>query len=231
VTNRTFERAEELAREFNGKPVEFDSFIQELSHTDIVICSTGAPTYILSKEQMHKIMKQRKNRSVFIIDISVPRNIDPEINDIDNIYLYDIDNLQGIVSTNIEERGREAEKAERIVNEEVESFLGWQASLTAVPTIVALREKAESIRNEELQKSLNKLDGLGEKEMKSIEVLTNSIVNKLLHYPTAALKSETEDREIVIDIINRVFHLTAGSQDESESNREQEKQENKNEKQ
>jgi glutamyl-tRNA reductase len=215
VTNRTFERAEELAREFNGRAVEFDAWLQELVHTDIVICSTGAPNYILVKEQIHKIMKQRKNRPVFIIDISVPRNIDPSINDIDNIYLYDIDDLQGVVSTNIQERNKEAEKAERIVDEEVEAFLKWQASLAAVPTIIALRDKADAIKNEELQKTLKKLDNLGENEIKSIEALTNSLVNKLIHFPTSALKSEGEDKEIIIDIVNRIFDLNTSSSDKT----------------
>ncbi len=110
VTNRTYQRAEELAREFIGKTVEFDKFLEELIHTDIVICSIGAPHYIILKEHMHKVMKDRKNRPMFIIDISVPRNIDPQINDIDNIYLYDIDDLQGVININIQERDKEAEK-------------------------------------------------------------------------------------------------------------------------
>lgn len=215
VTNRTHERAEELAREFNGKAVEFDKFLQELLHTDIVICSTGAPNYILLKEQMHKIMRQRKNKPMFIIDISVPRNIDPEINHIDNIYLYDIDDLQGVVGTNIQERSKEAEKAERIVDEEVEGFLKWQASLSAVPTIIALREKAEAIRKEELEKTLVKLGSISEQDIKSIEALTNSIVYKLMHLPTAALKSEIEDKDIMVDIIRRLFDLDTVWKNES----------------
>jgi glutamyl-tRNA reductase len=230
VTNRTYERAEELAREFNGKAVEFDKFLQGLVHTDIVICSTGAPNYILIKEQMHKIMRQRKNKPMFIIDISVPRNIDPEINDIDNVYLYDIDDLQGVVVTNIQERGKEAEKAERIVNEEVESFLKWQASLSAVPTIIALRNKADTIRKQELEKTIRKLDSLGENEIKSVEALTNSIVNKLMHFPTDALKSEVEDSEIMIDVVNRIFDLSINSQSNSQNHREHEDNKNDREK-
>ncbi|MBI5195228.1 MAG: glutamyl-tRNA reductase [Nitrospirae bacterium] len=207
VTNRTYERAEELAREFNGKPVQFESFLQELVHTDIVICSTGAPHYILTKEHMHKIMKQRKNRQMFIIDISVPRNIDPEINDMDNVYLYDIDDLQGVIDTNIQERNREADKAEKIVETEIEAFLKWQASLSAVPTIVALREKAEAIRKEEVEKTMRKLGGLKQEEIQAVEALTNSIVNKLIHPPTAALKSEMEDKDVMVDIIKRLYNL------------------------
>jgi glutamyl-tRNA reductase len=216
VTNRTFERAEELAREFNGRAVEFDNFLQALVHTDIVICSTGAPNYILAKDHVHKIMKQRKNKPMFIIDISVPRNIDPEINDIDNVYLYDIDNLHGVVNINIEERNKEAEKGEEIVDEEVETFLKWQASLNAVPAIVALRDKAEAIRKEELENTLRKLGNLGEKDVKAIEALTNSIVNKLIHFPTAALKSASEDTEVIVDIVSRIFDLNTGTKNKSE---------------
>ncbi|MBI4699024.1 MAG: glutamyl-tRNA reductase [Nitrospirae bacterium] len=223
VTNRTYERAEELAREFNGKVVEFDRFIEELAHTDIVICSTGAPNYILAREQMQKIMKQRKNKPVFIIDISVPRNIDPEINDMDNVYLYNVDDLQGIVATNIQERSREAEKAEKIVEDEVESFIKWQESLSAVPTIVALREKAEAIRKEELEKILGRLGSLGEKDIKALESLTNSIVNKLIHFPTAALKADTEDKETIIDIINRIYDLNTTSEGSGDKKHEEEK--------
>lgn len=221
VTNRTYERAEELAREFNGKAVEFDKFLQELVHADIVICSTGAPNYIILKEHMHKVMKERKNKPMFIIDISVPRNIDPEINDIDNIYLYDIDDLQGVININIQERGKEAEQAERIVNEEIKAFLKWQASLSAVPTIVALKDKAEAIRKEELEKTLRKLGHLREEEIKSIEYLTASIINKLIHLPIDALKSEVEDKDVMVDIVRRAFDLDTGMKSEIESSRKQ----------
>lgn len=217
VINRTYERAEELAMEFNGKAVKFDDFLQELLHTDIVICSTGASGYILMKENMHRIMKERKQSPVFIIDISVPRNIDPQINDLDNVYLYDIDDLQGVVDINIQERSKEAEKAEAIVDSEVDSFLKWRASLSAVPTIIALREKAEAIRKEELEKTLKKLEPLGEEKIKAIEYLTNSIVNKLIHPPTAALKSAEEDRELIVDAVRRLFSLETEKDDEQKT--------------
>jgi glutamyl-tRNA reductase len=207
VTNRTYERAEELAREFNGKPVQFENFLQELVHTDIVICSTGAPHYILTKEHMHKIMKQRKNRQMFIIDIAVPRNIDPEINDMDNVYLYDIDDLKGVIDKNTQVRNREAEKAEKIVDAEIEAFVKWQVSLSAVPAIVALREKAEAIRKEEVEKTMRKLGGLKQEEIQAVKALTNSIVNKLIHPPTAALKSEMEDKDVMVEIIKRLYNL------------------------
>ncbi|RMG70663.1 MAG: glutamyl-tRNA reductase [Nitrospirae bacterium] len=207
VANRTYERGVELAREFCGRAVRFEDFKDELVNTDIIICSTGAPTYILYKEDMQRIMKLRKNRSVFIIDISVPRNIDPEINDIDNVYLYDVDDLQGVVDANILERKKEAERAEAIVVEEVEKFLKWQSSLDAVPTIVALRNKAEEIKQTELERLFNRLPDLDERERNIIRTSVNAIVNRLIHPPTAALKEDHEDREMLIATIKTLYGL------------------------
>jgi glutamyl-tRNA reductase len=207
VANRTYERACELAKDFNGRPVKFEVFLQEMVRTDIVICSTGASRYVLMKDQMQKVMKERKQRPVFIIDISVPRNIDPEINALDNVYLYDIDDLHGIVDTNMFERKKEAEKAERIIEEEIEPFLKWQSSLDSVPTIVALRNKAEEIKREELIKLLHKIPELGEKEKEAIEYMATAIINKLIHPPTIALKEDSEDRDILIATIKRLYGI------------------------
>ena len=207
VSTRTFERACELAKEFNGRAVKFDEFIQEMVHADIVICSTSAPKYVLRKNQMQRVMKERKQRPAFIIDISVPRNIDPEINDLDNIYLYNIDDLQSVVDANIFERQKEAEKAEKIIEEEIETFLKWQSSLDSVPTIIALREKAEEIKKEELDKLLNRIPEIGEKEKKAIEYMASAIINKLIHPPTTALKEDPEDRDILIATIKRLYGI------------------------
>jgi len=207
VSNRTFERACELSKEFNGRPVKFEEFIQEMARTDIVICSTGAPTYILSKSQMQKVMRERKQRQVFIIDISVPRNIDPGINDLDNVYLYNVDDLQGVVDANVFERQKEAEKAEKIIEEEIDTFLKWQSSLDSVPTIVALREKAEEIKREELEKLLHKIPGIGEKEKEAIEYMATALVNKLIHPPTSALKEASEDKDALVATIKRLYGI------------------------
>jgi glutamyl-tRNA reductase len=207
VSNRTFERACDLAKEFNGRPVKFDDFIQEMVRADIVICSTGAPTYILEKSQMQKVMKERKQRQVFIIDISVPRNIDPEINNLDNVYLYNVDDLQNVVDSNVYERQKEAEKAEKIILEELETFLKWQSSLDSVPTIIALREKAEEVRREEIEKLLHKIPGIGEKEREAIEYMASALVNKLIHPPTAALKEDSEDKDIMVATIQRLYGI------------------------
>lgn len=207
VVNRTYERGCELAGEFNGKPVKFEDFLTELVHTDIIICSTGAPSYVLLKEQMHKVMKERKHRPVFIIDISVPRNIDPEINKLDNVYLYSVDDLQEVVDTNIHGRKIEAEKAEKIIDEEVEKFIRWMSSLDSVPTIIALRQKAEEIKTEELEKLKGRLSGLDEEKLKAVEYMAAAIINKLIHPPTVALKEDTEDKDELIAMIKKLYGI------------------------
>lgn len=207
VVNRTYERGCELAREFNGKPVKFEDFLTELVHTDIIICSTGAPSYVLVKEQMHKVMKERKHKPVFVIDISVPRNIDPEINKLDNVYLYSVDDLQEVVDTNIHGRKIEAEKAEKIIDEEVDKFVRWMSSLDSVPTIVALRQKADEIKTEELEKLKGRITGIDEEKMKAVEYMAAAIINKLIHPPTVALKEDTEDRDELIAMIKKLYGI------------------------
>ncbi|MBI5213069.1 MAG: glutamyl-tRNA reductase [Nitrospirae bacterium] len=214
VVNRTYERGCELAKEFNGKPVRFEDFLQELANTDIIICSTGAPTYVLYKAQMQSVLKERKHRPVFIIDISVPRNIDPEINKIDGVYLYDVDDLQGVVDTNMLERKKEAELAEKIIDEEVEKFLKWMSSLDSVPTIVALRQKAEEVKNEEFEKFKNKFPELDDEKIKAVEYLATAIINKLIHPPTVALKEDTEDRDELIAMIKKLYGINGDDNEE-----------------
>lgn len=217
VTNRTTARAEELAQEFHGKVILFDNFTMELHDIDIIICSTGAPHYILNKEHMHHVMKERKQRPMFIIDLSVPRNIDPKINELDNVYLYDVDDLRGIIDTNIQERAREAQKAEQIVEEEIGSFSKWTASLTATPTIVALRNMAEEIRKDEFEKTIRKMGPMEEVKIRAIESMTSAIVNKLIHPPTSALKSETENKEQMLDMVQRLYNLKIESDNHDET--------------
>ena len=207
LVNRTYERACDLAKEFNGKPIRFDEFIDEMSRADIVICSTGAPNYIVTKGQMQKVMKERKQRQVFLIDISVPRNLDPEINDLDNVYLYNVDDLQGVVDSNLFERKKEAEKAEKIIDEELETFLKWQSTLDSVPTIIAIREKAEEIKKEELDKFFHKMPGMGEKEREAIEYMAAALINKMIHPPTAALKEDSEDKDVLVATIRKLYGI------------------------
>lgn len=214
VANRTYERGCDLAGEFHGRAIPFDAFHQELVHADIVICSTGATSYVLSREQMARVMKERKQKPVFIIDISVPRNIDPAVNDLNNVYLYDVDDLQGVVDTNVLERKKEAGKAETIIEEELETFRKWLASLDSVPTVIALRERAEAIKKDEMEKLMHRMPHIGEKEKKAVEGMANAIVNKLIHPPTAALKEDSEDKDILIATIKKLYGLNGEDNDE-----------------
>ncbi len=207
VANRTYARGCELAQEFSGKPVRFEDFLTELVHTDILICSTGAPSYVLLKNQMQRVMKERKYRPVFLIDISVPRNIDPETNKIDNVYLYNVDDLQEVVDTNILERKKEAAKAEMIVDEEVSKFGQWLSTLSSVPVIVALRQKAEDIKRDELERFRNKFPDLDKSKMDAVEQLAGSLTNKLIHHPTVALKEGAEDREMMTFVIKKLYGI------------------------
>lgn len=207
IANRTYERCCELAEEFCGMPVRFDDYLEQMVHVDILICSTGAPSYVLLKQQMQKIMRERRNRPVFIIDISVPRNIDPAINDLDNVYLYHVDDLQQVVDSNKQERQKEAAKAEEIIHEEVEKFQQWLVSLDSVPVIVALRDKGVSIKQEELDKFLAKHPTLDRQTIEDIDYLLSAVVNKMLHYPTVALKETNEDRDAVLSVVKKIYGL------------------------
>lgn len=211
VTNRTFERAEKLAAEFQGKAVPFEYFVEHLAETDIVLTSTGAPNFILGQRQMEEVLKRRKNRPMFLIDIAVPRDIDPKVNDLDNAYLYDVDDLQGVVQANLKERKKEASKAEAIVEQEIGQFHQWLANLEVKPTIIALRRKLEEIRQQEVEKTFGNLKDLSDKERKSIEAMANAIINKILHQPTAILKQSQNDTsgEDYVDAIRTLFDLPA----------------------
>ncbi len=154
-----------------------------------------------------EMLKQRKQRQVFLIDISVPRNIDPEINDLDNVYLYNVDDLQGVIDSNLFERKKEAGKAEKIVDEELEIFLKWQSTLDSVPTIIAIREKAEEIKKEELDKLFHKITGMGEKEREAIEYMAAALINKMIHPPTAALKEDSEDKDVLVATIRKLYGI------------------------
>lgn len=209
VTNRHFDRAVELAERWGGRAVPFDRAKSEMVQADIVISSTGAPHQILSKADLQEIVLQRRNRPIFVIDIAVPRDVDPEANEIDNVYLYDLDDLQGVVQANLRERQREADLAEALIDREVGKFAEWLASLHVVPTIVAMRKKVESIREEELQKIFAKLQDLTLEERHAISLMTGSIVNKILHEPTTELKRQSAQKEghLYVSVLRRLFGI------------------------
>jgi glutamyl-tRNA reductase len=210
VANRTFERAEELAKEFKGDAIRFEHFPDALLMVDILICATGASHYVVKRDMVSRALKERRNKPIFMIDISNPRNIDPEVDKIDNVYLYDIDDLQSKVNVNTEGRAKEAEKAEEIVTQEVETYLQWERALDAVPTIVDLREKVEDVRKRELEKTLGSLNGISEDQKRAVDLMSQSIVNKLLHAPLVILKqaaSNPGSGDNTIAIARRLFNL------------------------
>lgn len=216
VTNRTRERAVKLAEEFEGKAVAFENFPHHLHRVDIILTSTGASDFILEKKQVAEVIRQRRNKPMFMIDIAVPRDIDPSVNQLDNIYLYDVDDLQHVVQANLKERKKEAKSAEAIVGQEVGQFHKWLSNLEVVPTIVSLRQCLEEVRQQEMDKSMARMTHLGEKDKKAIDALTRSIVNKILHNPTAVLKQSQGDAagDTYVDAIRTLFDLPQPSGEE-----------------
>lgn len=210
VANRTYEKAVELVKCFCGTAIMFREFPHYLKNVDIVIASTASPNFIIKPEQIHEVMKERRHKPMFFIDISVPRNIDPEINNIDNCYLYDVDDLQGVVVANLQERHKEAEQAEAIILDEIEKFYRWIKSLDVVPTIIALRQSCDSVRKAELAKGLASFPNLTEKEQKVLDAMTSAIVNKILHHPVTHLKKEANkiEGDLYIDTIRKLFDLS-----------------------
>ena len=209
VTSRTYERAANLARTLNGSALDFEAFKNELHRADIVITSTSAPNFIIKKEIVEKAIHERKNKPIFFIDIAVPRDIEPDVNDLENVYLYDIDDLHVVVSANIKEREKEAENAMNFISQEVTKFNNWVGALDAVPTIVEIRKKAENIRKQEIEKTLKKISHLSENDKQLLRQMSSSMVNKILHKPTIKLKQKTqsEDGHVYLKAIRHLFHL------------------------
>ncbi len=209
VANRTLERALSLAKRFNGRAVGLDELFDQLEQVDIIVSSTGAPNIILHKDEVKPLMRNRLNKPLFFIDIAVPRDLDPALNDLDNVYLYDIDDLNNVVELNKAERDKEAVKAKRIVDEEALKFKDWLAGLAITPTISALREKGNQVCAMELERTLPRLSNLSEKERKSVEKMAAAIVSRLLHDPVIFLKSESckDQSELKVDLFRSVFGL------------------------
>lgn len=211
VANRAFERATQLAERFSGEAVQFDSFEEKLNACDIVIVSTGAPHYVVTRDQVETALSLRKRRNLFLIDLSVPRNIDPSIAELPGAFLYNVDDLKDVADTNREKRLKKAEQAEEIVEAEVDQFLKKLATHEVVPTILELQQRLEEIRRGELEKCLRKLGPVTTEQQAAIEMLTSSIINKVLHYPILRIKESAADQheqaESIRETIRKIFGL------------------------
>ncbi|MCD6305578.1 MAG: glutamyl-tRNA reductase [Deltaproteobacteria bacterium] len=209
VANRTFERAVEVAGRFQATPVSFDEIGSILTHVDIVITSTASPNYVITRDEVKHCLRKRRNRPLFFIDIAVPRDVEPRVNDLGNVYLYDIDDLKGVVALNLAQRKEEAVKAGRIVEQEVGKFEKWLKTLAVVPTIVSLREKAESIIQAEYAKSRSALEPLSAAQHEAVETLIRSIVDKVLNDPIVFLKERSARPTVntYLDLTKRLFQL------------------------
>jgi len=209
VANRTFKNGVELAKRFNGQAIRFEEITGFLEHVDIIISSTGSPDYMVTRDQVKGIIRRRRNRPLFFIDIAVPRDIDPEINRLTNSYVYDIDDLKRIIDENIEDRNREGIKGERIVDEAVISFRHWFESLDVIPTIVELRNKMENIAKGEMKKTLQTLKHFSDDDQQAIGRMTNAMINKILHDPTLLLKSNGhhQNKSVYLDVTRKLFKL------------------------
>lgn len=210
VTNRTFERGERLAVEFGGRAIRFEDLFDHLHKADIILSTTGAPHHIIGPWDLEEVIRRRKRRPMFFIDIAVPRDIDPAVNELENVYLYNTDDLQGVVESNLEQRRREAAKAEEIVTAEVGHFQGWLSSLQVVPIVVALRSRFEEIRRAELAKTLAAWKDLPPDGEKRLEALTSAITAKLLHTPTSVLKRTDQGNRTdrYLDALRNLFDLS-----------------------
>ena len=209
VANRTYDRAIRLAQVFDGQAVEFSRLYDTCDRADIVITSTGAPHFIFRPEHAEKFLSRRRNRPMFFIDIAVPRDVDPDLNKLDGIFVYDIDDLQQAVSSHVADRKKEAEKAEAIVTDEVTRFHSRMMTLDVVPTIVSLQDHLETIRQAEIDRVRGRLGPLNADQEMAIEALTRGIVNKIMHTPISALKTAARESEAttVVDLVRRLFNL------------------------
>jgi glutamyl-tRNA reductase len=207
VSNRTFERAVELAEAFHGTAIHFEELLKHVAKADIVISSTGAPRFVLQKEQVAHLLAARKNHPMFFVDIAVPRDIDPAVNELDNAFVYDIDDLEQVVDANKKQREREAVWAEEIVREEVGKMMKRLASREVVPTIVALEGRLNRIREMELERQHGRLQNLTPEQREALDALTRGIVNKILHGPITELKSGAGQpgHSTLVELIRKMF--------------------------
>jgi glutamyl-tRNA reductase len=210
VANRSFDRAVDLAARFNGEAVHFDTIDEHLASCDIVIASTAAPHHLIATEDVARAIELRRGRSLFLIDLAVPRNIDPGVTSVDGAYLYNVDDLQQVADANISLRQEKARDAEQIVLREVDNFRRRLVAQDAVPTILELQQRLEAIRTSELERCLRKLGPITAEQRTAVETFSAQLVNKILHYPILQLKDgaeEPEQRDSLRKTIRKIFGL------------------------
>lgn len=209
VTNRTAANAERIAQAFGAEAAPFDRLLELMQWVDIVISSTGSRGHILSRATAEGVIAARRNRPIFLVDIAVPRDIDPEINDVDNMFVYDIDDLQQVAAANMKHRRQAADLAEGIVEQEVELTLRRLQARRATPAIVSLNERLEGIRQGELERYGSKLRGLSDDQREAVEALTRGIINKVAHHPIREAKRSVSDpgSGLTVEDFRRIFGL------------------------
>lgn len=219
VCNRSYDRAQKLASEFDGRAVPFEKLFECMPSVDLVVSCTAAPDHIITKERLTPLADTRNGRPLFLIDLAVPRDIEPESRQLENVCLYNVDDLQSIVDESLSERKLEAEKAEKIIDNAVDSFVKWLNSRHTVPVIKALREKGEEIRDAELEKAMRKLGPITEREEKILRTMANSIVNKLSHTPIIQLRkyAQTDQGRLYAQILQNLFNLPVQIDEEAEN--------------
>jgi glutamyl-tRNA reductase len=220
VANRTYERGVALAAKFNGEAIPIEHLYDTIDRADIVLSSTGAPVTIFKKEHGEKFLSRRKNRPMFFLDIAVPRDVDPKMNDLDGIFVYNIDDLQQVVQSHLSDRTHEAQHAEAIVNAEVEKFEERLRTLDVVPTIVSLQEHLETVRQAEIDRVRGRLGELTPEQELAVEAMTRGIINKIMHTPITTLKTAAKEPEstTVIELVRKIFNLREKSKTEAVSN-------------
>jgi len=219
VANRTLESAEKIAFQFNGAVIPFDALYDQASRADIVITSTGAPQKLFGRSHGQHFLQSRRNRPMFFIDIAVPRDVDPRMNEVEGCFVYDIDDLQQVAAANLADRGREAQAAETIVTREVDKYQQRLQSLDASPAIRNLQEHAESLRQAELRRSAARLTGLTADQQAAVEALTRSLTNKFLHAPMTALREAARegDAQALADLESLYTNQSRNKPDSSDS--------------
>lgn len=218
ISNRSYEKAVEMAELFNGRAARFDLLPSELVGADIVISCTAARHYVIRDDNCGDTLRSRRGRKIIMIDVAVPRDIDPALNAIEGVFLYDIDDLQGVIDLNMAARRKAALRAEAIIADELEEFNEWMASLSVVPVISALKKHGEIIKQNELKKALNRLGNASDRDKEIVAAMAHSIVNQMLHYPVINLKEMAVSNQghLYAEIVKKLFSLELPDEEHEE---------------